>query len=130
MNGVKSTEIVVSLEDKAGALGQITSLLKQENINIRAVSGWIQQDSAVIRLVTSDNQKAKEVLSGLETEEKEVVVVDMENEIGKLDSLSAKLAQAGISMTHVYGTTPGQGQSATLVFASDNNDKAIEAIAV
>jgi len=53
----------------------------------------------------------------------------MENEIGKLDSLSTKLAEAGISMTHIYGTTPGQGQSATLVFASDSNDKAIEAIA-
>ncbi|MCF7874083.1 MAG: hypothetical protein K9L84_03420 [Candidatus Omnitrophica bacterium] len=128
MKGIKSAEIVVSLEDQAGALGKITSLLKRDEINIRAVSGWIQQKTAVIRMVTSDNQKAKEVLSGFETEEKEVVVVDMVNEIGQLDSLSAKLAQAGISMTHVYGTTPGQGQSATLVFASDNNDKAIEVI--
>ncbi len=127
MKGLKGTEIVVSLEDKAGALGEITSSLKQENINVRAVSGWTQQGKAIIRIVTSDNQKAKEALaSKFEAEEKEVVILEMANEIGQLDSLSSKLKEAGISMTHIYGTTAGEGQPATLVFASDNNDKAVE----
>lgn len=128
MKAIKATEIVVSLEDKAGALGEITTLLKQAGLNIRAVSGWIQQQTAVIRVVTSDNQKAKESLSQFETEEKEIVIVDMTNEIGQLDDLSAKLKEARISMTHIYGTTSREGQAATLIFASDNNQKAIEVI--
>ncbi len=129
MKGAKGTELVVSLEDKAGALGEITSSLKEAGLNIRAVSGWIQEGKAVIRLVASDSQKAKEVLSSqFEVREAEVVVVEMPNEIGQLDNLSAALKGAGISMSHIYGSTSAESQPATLVFASDNNDKAVESI--
>lgn len=128
MKAVQGSEVIVSLEDKAGSLGEVTSVLKQNDINIRAVSGWVEQGKAMIRVVTSDNQKAKQALSAMETELKEVVVMDMANEVGQLNILSEKLKEAGISMTHIYGTTSGQGQAATLVFASDNNQKAIEVI--
>ncbi len=129
MKGTKATELQVRLEDKAGALGQVTSLLKQEEVNIRAVSGWVQEGKAVIRILVSDIQKAKEVLSSrFEAEEKEVVIVDMPDETGQLDSLSSSLRDAGVNMTHIYGTTSEAGRPATLVFSSDNNDKAIEAI--
>lgn len=128
MKAVKGSEIVISLDDQVGALGKVTSVLKQESLNIRAISGWIQQQTAVIRVVTSDNQKAKEVLSQFEANLEEVVVVDMTNEVGQLDILSDKLQAAGVNMTHIYGTTSGEGQAATLIFSSDNDQKAIEAI--
>ncbi|MCF7878342.1 MAG: ACT domain-containing protein [Candidatus Omnitrophica bacterium] len=129
MKGVKATELIVSLEEKTGALGEVTSLLKQEGVNIRAISGWIQQDAAMIRIVTSDNQKAKDILSSrFKTSENEVIIVDLSNEIGKLDSLSNSLKEAGINMTHIYGTTSSEGQSASLVLASSDNDKVIEVI--
>ncbi|MCF7875007.1 MAG: ACT domain-containing protein [Candidatus Omnitrophica bacterium] len=129
MKGVKATELIVSLEEKSGALGEVTSLLKQEGINIRAISGWIQQDTAMIRVVTSDNQRAKEVLSSrFEISEKEIVIVGVPDKIGNLDSLSNLLKEAGVNMTHIYGTTSGEGQSAALVLASSDNDKAIEVI--
>lgn len=129
MKAVKGTEIVVSLQDKAGALGEVTGILKQENINIRAVSGWVQQDKAIIRVVTSDNQKAKELLSShFDAEEAGVVVLEMSNEVGQLDSLSARLKEAGVSMTHIYGSTASEASPATLILASDNNDKAVEVI--
>jgi len=129
MKGTKATELQVSLEDKAGALGEVTSLLKQEGVNIRAVAGWVQEGKALIRILASDTQKAKEVLSSrFEAEEKEVVIVDMPNETGQLDSLSSSLKDAGVNMTYIYGTTSEAGRPATLVFSSDNNDKAVEAI--
>lgn len=129
MKGVKASELVVSLEDKTGALGEVTSLLKKENINIRAVSGWVEEGKAVIRLISADNLKAKEILSsGFSVEEKEVVVLEVPDEPGQLDALSCRLKEAGINMTHLYGTVSGGGQLATLVFASTNNDQAIEII--
>ncbi|MCF7916848.1 MAG: ACT domain-containing protein [Candidatus Omnitrophica bacterium] len=128
MKAVKGSEIVVSVDDRVGALGEITSALKKEGLNIRAISGWIQQQTAVIRVVTSDNQKAKEALSQFEVNLEDAVVVDMSNEVGQLDSLSDKLQEAGVNMTHIYGTTSGQGEAATLIFSSDNDQKAIEAI--
>lgn len=131
MKGTKGTEIVLSLENKVGALGQVASILKEAGLNIRAVSGWVEQDKAVVRLVASDNQRAKEILSAqFDAVEKEVVVVEMANEIGKLDDLASQLKAAGVDMLHIYGTTPGQGQMATLVFASDDNQKALEAISL
>jgi hypothetical protein len=129
MKGVKATELIISLEEKSGALGEVTSLLKQEGVNIRAISGWIQQDTAMIRMVTSDNQKAKDVLSSrFEISEKEIVIVDIPDKIGNLDSLANLLKEADVNMTHIYGTTSDEGQSSSLVLASSDNDKAIEVI--
>lgn len=128
MKGVKGIELVVCLEDKAGALGKVTAVLAQENINIRAVSGWIQDGKACIRLIVSDSQKAKQALEpAFEVKENEVVIAEVTNEVGQLDQLSSKVSQAGINLTHIYGTTCCQ-EATAIVFASDNNDKALQVI--
>jgi hypothetical protein len=80
-------------------------------------------------MVTSDNQKAKDVLSSrFEISEKEIVIVDIPDKIGNLDSLANLLKEADVNMTHIYGTTSDEGQSSSLVLASSDNDKAIEVI--
>jgi hypothetical protein len=55
-------QISVFLENKAGRLSEVTSILSENNINIRALSLADTSDFGVLRLIVDNNDKAREVL--------------------------------------------------------------------
>jgi hypothetical protein len=129
MKAVKGKEILFIGENKRGQLAEVTGIIKDNGVNIRAISAWAEAGKALFRLVTSDNTKTKDLLGAKgKVEEKEVVIVEMPDEIGRLQFLSSKLKDNDIDLTYIYGTTYEPGSSAIIVFASDNNDKALEVI--
>ena len=129
MKSVKGKEIVFTTENKVGMLEEISKLIKDEGVDIKGVSAWGEGDKAFFRLLTSDNSKTKGVLQRLgNIEEKDVVIVDMPDEIGQLQMLSSKLKDVGIDLNYIYGTTSEPGKTAIIVFSSNDNDKALEVI--
>ena len=129
MKAVKAREILFSAANEIGKLQEIVKMIKDAGVNIRAVSAWAVKDEAFFRLITSDNAKTKEVLQGsFAVEEREVVIVYMPDEVGKLESLTNKLKDNNININHIYGTTSEPGKTAMIIFSSDNNDKAQEVI--
>ena len=56
-------QISVFVENKQGKLVQTVQLLAANNINIRAMSIADTKDFGILRMITSDNAKTKEVLS-------------------------------------------------------------------
>lgn len=130
MKAVKGREVTFSMGNKVGQLEEVSRKIASAGVNIRAVSAWAVDDKAYFRLVTSDNSKTKEVLAGMGTvTEKEVVIVEMPDETGQLHTLTSKLKENNIDLTHIYGTTSQAGRPAIIIFSSDNNDKALEVIA-
>ncbi|MCK4519567.1 MAG: ACT domain-containing protein [Candidatus Omnitrophica bacterium] len=129
MKAVKGKEIVFTGENKVGELAEVAGAIKDRGINIRAISAWAVEGKAVFRLVTSDSIKTKELLSAKgNVEEKEVIIAEMPDEVGQLQFLASKLKDNNIDLAYIYGTTRELGKAAIIVFASDNNDKALEAI--
>lgn len=129
MKAVKGEEIFITTENKVGKLEEVTKSVMGNGINIRGISAYAVGDKAYFRLITSDNVKAKEILKkvgALQT--KEVIIVDMPDEVGQLNNLAAKLKEANIDLMHIYGTTSKPNQSAIIVFSSNNNNKALELI--
>ena len=55
-------QLSIFVENKAGALGKITHIPAQENIDIRAMSIADTKDFGILRLIVSDVEKAKEAL--------------------------------------------------------------------
>ncbi len=129
MRGVKGDEIVLIVDNKVGKLEEVTSTVKENGVNIRAISAWAVEDKAFFRLITSDNEKAKEALAGLgNIEIKEVVIVEMPDEVGQLDALASKLKDSNIDISHIYGTTSEPGKPAIVIFSCNDNEKALQAI--
>ncbi|MDP2923675.1 MAG: hypothetical protein Q8O30_08170 [Candidatus Omnitrophota bacterium] len=129
MKAVKGEEIFITTENKVGKLEEVTKSVMGNGINIRGISAYAVGDKAYFRLITSDNAKAKEILKkvgALQT--KEVIIVDMPDEVGQLNNLAAKLKEANVDLMHIYGTTSKPNQSAIIVFSSNNNNKALELI--
>ncbi|MBU2251394.1 MAG: hypothetical protein KKH25_03990, partial [Candidatus Omnitrophica bacterium] len=92
MKAVKATELLLIADNKVGKLAEISREVKENGINVRAISAWAFDGKAYFRLVVSDNAKAKKILESLGTvEEKEVIIVDLPDEVGQLFNLTTKL---------------------------------------
>ncbi len=129
MKAVKAKEILFIGEDKVGLLEDVTGAIKNSGINIRSIAAWADSGKAFFKLITSDNLKVKEILlSKGSVDEKEVIIVEMADKIGQLHFLASKLKDNNINLCAIHGTTYEPGTSATIVFSSDNNDKALQII--
>lgn len=131
MKAVKGKEIVIVANNKVGELEKIARTLKEEGVNIRAISAWVFEDKAYFRLIGSDNERIQKVLGNLGSlEEKDVIIVDMPDEVGQLFLLASVLKDNGIDLNYMYGTTSESGKSAIIVFSSSNDNKALEVVTV
>ena len=129
MRAVKGKETILAAEDQVGKLQEVANAVKAAGISVRAISAWGAEGKAYFRLVTSDNEKTKEVLQSQGTiQEKEVIIADMPDEVGQLEALASKMTEAGINLSHIYGTTSEPDKPAVIIFASDDNDKALDAL--
>lgn len=129
MKAVKGEQIFLTTENKAGKLEEVAKLIKDSQVNVRAIAAYADSGKAVFELVTSDNAKVMKSLKGLGSlEKKEVVIVEMPDEIGQLCVLASKLKDADIDLNFIYGTTSQAGASANIIFSSSDNDKALEVI--
>lgn len=121
-------ELFVQTPNKVGMLAEVTSKVAGKGVNIEGLNAYAIEDKAYFRLVVSDTEKAKLALSGFEIEDKEVVVVELENRVGAAKEIALKLKEAGIDLSYVYGSTCGCGGSGCgclFIFSSNNNKKAV-----
>jgi hypothetical protein len=117
-------EIVVKMPTRVGLLADISAAIRQVGVNITAVSAYEREGEGKFLLVTSDSAKAVQALSamGAQITEKTVVSADMQNRPGALEEAARKVADAGINIDYIYGTT--NADSATLILKTDDDAKA------
>ena len=126
----KTKEILVTTKNKVGMLKELASLISQAGANITAVCAYGEGDKAFFMIVTDDSQKAVQALKGkgFGIEEKEVVEVKMDNKIGELENMSGKISGANIDINYIYGTVAEKDAPATIIFSSNDNNKALEVL--
>lgn len=117
-------EIVVKMPTRVGLLADISAAIRQVGVNITAVSAYERDGEGKFLLVTTDNAKAVQALAamGAQATEKTVVSADMPNRPGALEEAARKIADAGINIDYIYGTT--NADSATLILKTDDDAKA------
>jgi hypothetical protein len=129
MKAVKGEEIFLSTENKIGKLDEVCCLIKEAGVNIRALSAYVSQDKAFFRIVTSDNLKTKQSLAKLGTlESKEIVIVELADSPGALAAIATLFKKADIDIYYIYGTANPAERTSLIVFSSNNNDLALQAL--
>jgi hypothetical protein len=121
-------EIVVTMINKIGVLAEMSKIMADHGINIIAAAGYAVGNEAKIMLVTEDNMRASDALkkSGYNSiKENEIIIIELENKIGALKLLTAKLATEGIDIRQVYGSVCTGGCPARLILSTSNNEKAL-----
>jgi hypothetical protein len=126
-------ELAVTVINKIGILADISRILAEHGINIKAVAGYGkgEKKEAEVLLVTEDNLRASDALkkNGYKSiTEREVIVAELENKPGALKTITFKLAEADIDLKCVYGTACAEGCPATIVLSTSDNEKALLAL--
>ena len=127
-----SIQISVFLENKIGHLQRITSVLREADVNIRAMTlSHSSQGWGILNLIVSNPELAYNTLinNKLSASKREIAVIEMEDHPGGLDNLLQVIASAGINFTNAYGRIIEPGKSAYLVIdVEDDINNSIEKI--
>jgi hypothetical protein len=125
-----SIQISVFLENKIGHLQRITSVLREANVNIRAMTlSHSSQGWGILNLIVSNPELAYNTLisNKLSASKREIAVIEMEDHPGGLDNLLQAIATAGINFTNAYGRIIEPGKNAYLVIdVEDDISNSIE----
>jgi hypothetical protein len=119
-------EVTAQLENKPGRLAKICSALAHQKVDIRALSIMEREGASVLRLITSDLDMTKTVLTSLGTEFRivEVLAVPLENRTGSLAKLLEKLAAEHINVEYAYASTMTAPGKALGIFHTSNPKRA------
>ena len=125
---MKVEQISVFLENKAGRLAEVTRVLGEAGINIRALSLADTTDFGILRLIVDQYDKARQLLKekGFTVGKTEVLAVEVPDRPGGLAMLLQALAQADINVEYMYAFVQHSGKNAVIIFRFDNLDQAIE----
>ena len=120
-------QISVFLENKAGRLEEVTRILAEANINIRALSLADTSDFGILRLIVNDNNKAKEELkkAGFTVAKTEVAAVEVSDQPGGLHHILRILKKANVNVEYMYAFVQQNGANAVLIFRFDNLGEAL-----
>jgi hypothetical protein len=125
---MRAEQISVFLENKAGRLAEVTAILAETGVNIRALALADTSDFGVLRLIVSDNEKAVTALKnqGFTVGRTDVVAVEVEDKPGGLHRILDILNQAGINVEYMYAFVTQSGNNAIMIFRFDNIDEAVK----
>lgn len=120
-------QISVFLENKIGRLAEITQLLGEARINIRALAIADTTEFGILRLIVDDPPKAQDILekSGFAVKQTEVVVVGVEDKPGGLANILKTLRSSNFNVEYLYAFVKQSGEDALVVFRIENTDEAI-----
>ncbi len=99
-------QLVVTLDNRPGALAVLCSELAKAAVNIEAVQAGEAGALAPVRLVVSPMERAQKVCDGLglKSAVESVLAVGVGHRPGSLGRVMRKMATKGVNVEYVYGT--------------------------
>ena len=127
---MQAEQISIFIENKAGRISDVTGILSEAGVNIRALAVADTSDFGVLRLIVDNNAKAEEALksAGFTVRKTKVVAVKVEDRPGGLHSLLSILKEAGINVEYMYAFIQHSGEKAIMIFRFDQPEEAIRVL--
>ncbi|BBO73331.1 amino acid-binding protein [Desulfosarcina widdelii] len=121
-------QISVFLENKSGRLSEVTAILTESNVNIRALALADTSDFGVLRLIVDDTQKAISTLknNGFTVGKTHVVAVEVADRPGGLHEILTMLHEAAINVEYMYAFVRTSGDNAVMIFRIEEDQKAVD----
>lgn len=125
---MKVEQISIFLENKSGRLAEVTRLLGEGGINIRALTLADTSDFGILRLIVNDNARALDILkkAGFTVGKTEVVAVEVPDRPGGLADILEQFGKAGTNVEYMYAFVEKSGDDAVVIFRFDDPEQAVE----
>lgn len=123
-------QISIFVENKAGGLSEITSVLAKNQINMRAFSIADTKDFGILRLIVDDPDKTVNVLrgEGFILSVTPVIAAAISDEPGSLSKILGYFSDNDISLEYAYAFLTRKADSAYMVLRVENIEKALSVL--
>ena len=123
-------QISVFLENKAGQLNQMTKVLSEHDIDLKALSLAETTDFGIARFIVDDVLETVTVLNqeGYISRLTPVVAVEIPDEPGALNRVLQVFTDSDINLEYMYAILSAEGQKAYMIFKVADDAKAAAAL--
>lgn len=117
-------QISVFLENKAGRLVELTDILSEHKIDIRALSIADTKDFGILRLIVDNPDKTAEILESTEFvfSVAPVLAVAIPDEPGSLSAILHVLAENDINLEYTYAFITRKADCAYMILRVEDNE--------
>lgn len=124
---MKIKQISVFMENRAGRLAEVTRLLGDAKVNIRALSLADTSDFGILRLIVNDVDTALRVLRGAghTVSLTEVVAVEVADRPGGMADVLQALGTGGVNVEYMYAFVEKATDKAVVIFRFEDPDLAV-----
>lgn len=123
-------QLSVFVENKQGRLAEITSIIGEAGIDIRALSIADTTDFGILRLIVDKPAEAEKVLkaAGLTVSLTDVIAVGIPDVTGGIAKTLTAIADKDVGVEYVYEYVARNSDHAYFVMRVADNEKAIAAL--
>lgn len=128
--GERVRQLGVFLENKVGKLLELIRLFDSHNVHILGLSVVDTADSAIVRLVVDDPERAARILGeqGIAFSECRLVVVELQSSSEDLKKVFVALLEAELNVRFTYPLLTRPHGNAVLAIHCDDHDFASEVL--
>jgi hypothetical protein len=121
-------QISVFLENKPGRLAHVAQVLKDNKINIRALTIADTSDFGILRMIVNKPDQGFDVLkkAGFTVKVNTVIAVEIDDREGVFFDIMNLCDKSGLNVEYTYSFVEQHSNKAILFLRFDDCDKAIE----
>jgi hypothetical protein len=114
----KTRQFTISLENRPGALADVTRTLGSAKVNILALLGTAQGTSGTVEIVVEDPRRARKALDDARVIYRETSAegYELPNKPGALADCLGKLAAKGVNLNSICATASKGGKKAVVIY--------------
>jgi hypothetical protein len=123
-------QISVFLENNAGRLAEVTRVLAEAGINIRAISIADTADFGILRLIVDKSDEAVAALNAaaFTTRQTNVAAVEIEDSPGSLAGVMELFRKTSVNIEYLYASLEGKTGKAVVIFKLEDHEKGLSII--
>lgn len=124
---MKVEQISVFIENKSGRLAEVSRVLGEAGVNIRALSLADTSDFGILRLIVDKTDQANVALKeqGFTVNKTEVVAVEVPDSPLGVHSILEILDSSQVNVEYMYAFVERCGENAVIIFRFENTENAI-----
>lgn len=127
---MKVKQVSVFLENKSGRIAEVTRLLGDGGINLKAVSIADTADFGILRLIPDKPEDAVSTLerAGYIAKLTSVIAVEIEDHPGSLADVLSIFEKRAINIEYLYASLERGTKNAVIIFKVEDAEQAIQAL--
>jgi hypothetical protein len=124
---MRAEQLSIFLENKAGSIAEVTAILRDAGVNIRALSLADTTDFGVLRMIVNKINKAEQALKaeGFSVGKTNIIAISIDDSPGGLNKILDPIYAQDINVEYMYAFANPKQYNAIMVFRFDDTDKAI-----